>query len=216
MIDAQVMYSSIRQEILDQKKCQFNIFGASITLTAAVLAYGASTNIGPLIYLAPILLNVLAATMILDKATSIQRMVGYLQLMESRFDEFIWMWEYHLAEFRKVRATFAGLASLEGFRRHSYVVTVATILFVVNILCAGLYRFGPAAINLRSSTRWSELAEFYGAVNLIVMVLLVSGLAIMIYRWGQLMFGRFTGASVRARWLVAIEDSRRRDVGTRA
>jgi hypothetical protein len=83
-IDSTAMYSSVRQEILDQKKCQFQLFAASATLTAAVLAYAGRADATPLVYVAPMLLNVLSLTIILDKAISIQRMVGYLQLMESK------------------------------------------------------------------------------------------------------------------------------------
>ena len=201
MIRAETMYSSIRQEILDQKKCQFNLFGASITMTAAVLAYGAATSVGPLVYVAPILLNVLAVTMILDKALSIQRMVGYLQLMESRYDDYDWMWEYHLNEFRKIAGRSCGR---DTFRRHSYVVTVALVLFVIDALCAALYFAGPTSSALRSSPNWSNVAEFYGAVDLVVAVLVLWGLVVTLTRWVQLVFGKFTGAAVEQRWLEAL------------
>lgn len=204
MIFPETMYTSVRQEILDQKKCQFNLFGASITLTAAVLAYGAATSVGPLVYVAPILLNVLATMMILDKAISIQRMVGYLQLMETRHNEFTWRWEYHLSLFRRIPGKSLGL---EGFRRHSYVITVASVLFVINSLCAALYFYGPAAIMLRSSETWTVVSEFYGGVNVLVIALLSCGLFITLYRWSQLMFGKFTGVAVEQRWVKAIEES---------
>lgn len=204
MIDPKTLYTSVRQEILDQKKCQFNLFGASVTLTAAILAYGAATTVGPLVYVAPILLNVLAATMILDKAISIQRMVGYLQLMESQFEDYTWMWEYHLSLFRKQPKLSAGI---EGFRRHSYVITVATVLLVINVLCALLYGFGPAAIALRSSSTWSQVSRFYGSVDIVTISLVLFSFAITFYRWGQLMFGPYTGEAVRKRWLNAIEHS---------
>ena len=198
------MYTSVRQEILDQKKCQFNLFGASITLTAAVLAYGAATNVGPLVYVTPILLNVLSVTIILDKAISIQRMVGYLQLMESCHDKYRWMWEYQLSIFR---ATAGRSVGLEGFRRHTYVITVATILFVVNILSAALFFRGPSAIALRASDKWQDVSEFYGAVSVIVFILLTWGVLTTLSRWGQWMFGKFTGEAVRQRWREALDQS---------
>ncbi len=206
MIDPETMYSTVRQEILDQKKCQFNLFGASITLTAAVLAYGAATSVGPLVYVAPILLNVLAATMILDKALSIQRMVGYLQLMESRYDDFVWMWEYHLNRYRKIAG---GSCGPDTFRRHSYVITVALVLLVIDFLCAALYFAGPTSLALRSAPNWSDVAEFYGAVNLVVAALVLWGLAVTFTRWAQLMFGKFTGPAVEKRWLEAVAGSER-------
>jgi hypothetical protein len=139
-IDPSVMYKSVRDEILEQKKCQFNLFAASVTVNAAVLAYSAASKVGPLVYLAPIVLNILAVTIILDKAGSIQRMVGYLQLMENPSNKFLWMWEFHL---RRYRAAPGRSEGFEGFRRHSYVVTVASMLLVLNLLCAALYFRGP-------------------------------------------------------------------------
>jgi len=204
MISPEMMYSSIRQEILDQKKCQFNLFGASITLTAAVLAYGAATSVGPIVYLAPIVLNALAIMMILDKARSIQRMVGYLQLMESKFDEYNWMWEYHLNLFRKLRGVACGP---DSFRRHSYVITVASVLLVLNSLCAALYRWSPTAIAFRSDPEFP--AEFYGAVDFLVLGLLAWGVYVSIKTWLQLLIGKFTGVSVEKRWLEALSKSLR-------
>lgn len=83
-VGPETIYGSIRQEVLDQKKCQFQMFGSAITVTAAILAYASSMRAGPIVYVVPVLMNVLALTIVLDKAVSIQRMVGYLQLMESQ------------------------------------------------------------------------------------------------------------------------------------
>ena len=94
-IDPLEIYKTIRQEILDQKKCQFHLFSISITVTSGILAYASTTKVGPIIYVAPIVMNILALTIIIDKALSIQRMVGYLQLMESETRKIKWMWEYH-------------------------------------------------------------------------------------------------------------------------
>ena len=97
IIKGEAIYRSVREEILDQKRCQFQIFGAALTLSAAVLAYSASPNVSQFVCAAPMLMNVLTLTIILDKAVSIQRMVGYLQLMESILAPSRgWMWEYHL------------------------------------------------------------------------------------------------------------------------
>ncbi len=68
-IDPATMYSSVRQEILDQKKCQFQLFCACISVSAAALAYAGAARASPAVYIAPMLLNVLGLTIILDKAT---------------------------------------------------------------------------------------------------------------------------------------------------
>ena len=202
MISPITMYTSVRQEILDQKKCQFHLFGACITLTAAVLAYAAATKVGPLVYLAPILLNLMGVIIILDKAISINRMVGYLQLMENEHDKHNWMWEYHLSKYRELTGKPCGI---EGFRRHSYVITVAAMLLVMNLLCLALYFWGPAATIIRNSSQWASSAEFYGAVDLLMILLVGLSLLITVRRWCQLMFGKFTGKAIRKRWLEAIE-----------
>lgn len=201
MIDPVAMYSSIRQEILDQKKCQFNLFSLSITLTAAILAYGAATRVGPLVYFAPILMNVLSLTIILDKAVSIQRMVAYLQLMESDQINGKAMWEFHLYKFREIPGKPQGS---EKFRKHSYVVTVSSILLLINFLSGALYRWGPSAVELRSQSDYFQVSEFYGAVNLVVLLLLILGVFLAARRWWQLVFGIYTGKAIRERWLQAI------------
>ncbi len=204
MIPAELMYKSIRQEILDQKKCQFNLFGASVTITAAILAYSAASNVSPIVFIPPVILNMLATLLILDKATSIQRMVGYLQLMEHEFKDHKWKWEYHLSKFRKTPSQYTGI---EGFRRHHYVVTVATILLVLNGLCCWLFFQGPAVQALRASDRWSSVAEFYGAAEFVVIGLIIVHFITAIIRWSQLMFGKFTGGAVRARWIETIKNA---------
>ena len=205
MIEPKTMYTSVRQEILDQKKCQFNLFGASITLTSAILAYGAATKVGALVYVVPILLNVLSIVMILEKATSIQRMVGYLQLMESEFEKYNWMWEYHLSIFRSCRRQ---RGKFEEWRRHIYVITVSLILTTINILCAALYFKGPEMTLLRTSKEWGQVSEFYGEVKVVVVAFLLSGVLIIGVRWLQLMGGPFSGEAVRNRWLEVLNHSK--------
>lgn len=205
MIDSTAMYNSIRQEILDVKKCQFNLFGVSITLTAAILAYAAATSVGPIVYIAPILMNVLCVTMILDKAVSIQRMVGYLQLMESGQISGDAMWEFHLSKFRELPGKSCGY---EKFRKHKYVITVSAIILLISFLSGALYRWGPSAIALRNETDYYKVAEFYGAINLLVLALLTLGVLLAIRKWWQLVFGIYTGKAIRHRWIQATDESK--------
>ncbi len=201
MIQPEVMYKSIRQEILDQKKCQFNLFCACLTITAAILAYASAQNVGPIIFMAPILLNVLGVIIILDKAISIQRMVGYLQIMENNYNDYKWMWEYNLSKFREMPGKSYGK---EGFRRHSYILTVAGFLVIINIFCACLYFWGPSASNLRKAANWSDIAEFYGAINVFIIFFVCFGILITLRRWGQLIFGKYTNKAIKERWKQAL------------
>ena len=204
MISIDIMYSSIRQEILDQKKCQFNLFGACLTITAAILAYASSKNTSPLVFIAPILLNVLGVTLILDKAKSIQRMVGYLQYMEKHTIDYVWMWEYHLSKFRIIPGKSCGS---EGFRRHSYILTVASFLIIVNIFCACLYFWGPTSTQIRASSEWLLLSEFYGAMNVFVISFVLLGIIITVRRWIQLIFGQYTNEAIKKRWEYVLNNT---------
>jgi hypothetical protein len=201
-IDPTVMYSSIRQEVLDQKKCQFSLFGACVTLTAAVLAYAGTGKATPVIYVAPMLLNVLGLTIILDKATSIQRMVGYLQLMESKPNRSGWKWEYHLNKFRGLRT---GRAKSDAHRKHKYVRNVSLILFVLNAFAVALYGWGPTAIALRASEGYGEVREVYGAIHVGVVLINLFGVYIALKRWKQLVDGEFTSNAVRKKWLKVLK-----------
>ena len=204
MINSTVIYNSIRQEIMDVKKCQFNIFCVSITFTAAILAYAASTKVGPLVYIAPILMNVLCLTIILDKVVGIQRMVGYLQLMESGGISGDAMWEFHLSKFRELTGKSCGS---EEFRKHKYIITVSSIILLINFLSGALYRWGPSAIALRNETDYYKVSEFYGAINLLVSALLALGVLLAIRKWWQLVFGIYTGKAIKDRWSQAIQAS---------
>jgi len=81
-VDPQFIYKTIREEVIDQKRCQFQLLSLSVTLTAGVLAYGTKADVAPLVFLAPLVMNVVAIVIILDKAVSVQRKVGYLHMME--------------------------------------------------------------------------------------------------------------------------------------
>ena len=195
------MYSSIRQEVLDQKKCQFSLFGVCVTMSAAALAFAGAGNVAPVVYVAPMLLNVLGLTIILDKATSIQRMVGYLQLMESKDDQSRWMWEYHLNLFRAESGTSEGK---ESHRQHKYVRMVAIILLFLNAFSAALYYWGPAALELRASPNYNGIKLVYWALHVAVGLINLYGIWIGWRRWTQMVRGEFTSIAIRKRWLKVL------------
>jgi len=214
MIDKDAMYDSIRKEILDQKKCQFQLFAAAITLTAAILAYGAAAKVGPLVYTAPLLMNLLSLMIILDKAVSIQRMVGYLQLMErEELRDTTWMWEYHLNLFRAAPLTSEGS---ESYRKHGYVLKVAMMLLVLNVIASILYFAGPEAVTLRKSRDFVSVIEFYGFVHALVTVVNLLGFMLAIRRWRQLVNGPYTSKAIRCRWQKVLASSGVREAGSSA
>jgi hypothetical protein len=138
--------------------------------------------------------------MILDKAISIQRMVGYLQLMENDTDR-KWKWEYHLNIFREK----PGKSSIqEPHRKHRYVFNVALMLLILNAISSALYAWGPDAVALRATSEYQSLREFYGAVHLLVLVLNFYGIYIAIHRWRQLVYGPFKSSAIQARWLEVL------------
>jgi hypothetical protein len=208
LISPKLMYASVRQEILDQKRCQFQIFSAAVTLTAAVMAYASSSTVGrvqPLVFVAPVILNVLALTIILDKAISIQRMVGYLQLMESDTTGRRWMWEYHLNRFRGKQGR--GIGPDQG-RKHNYIRTVALMLICLNIGMTLLYFFGPEAVALRQTPVYEKAREVYGAIDLIVLALNIIGIGTAWRRWLQLVSGMYTSVAIRKQWEEVLNEDR--------
>jgi len=206
VIDTNIIYESIRHEIVDQKKCQFQLFSTALTLTAAILAYGASTKVGPLVYVAPIIMNTLALNIILEKATSIQRMVGYLQIMEQTESDAHWMWEYHLRHFRECPGKSCGS---ETHRKHAYVRNVALMLLMLNAVSSGLYFWGPEAITLRASKDFASVSQFYGGVHVIVIALNFVGIFVAGRRLFQLIFGQFTAKAIQERWATVIEQEKK-------
>jgi hypothetical protein len=72
-MDPKFVYGTIRQEILDQKRCQFQIFSMTVAGTALILAYAAGSHAMSLAYLAPLVMNDLSLIIILEKSISVQR-----------------------------------------------------------------------------------------------------------------------------------------------
>lgn len=203
-IPSTIIYSSVRQEILDQKKCQFQIFSAALTITAAVLAYAGSTKVGPLVYIAPVLMNVLALTLILEKAVSIQRMVGYLQLMEQNPSGGPWMWEFHLNLFRERPKEECGS---ESYRKHTYIRNVALMLVILSLVASLLCIWGPNAIELRQSQSYQGLQKVYGVMYALLALLNLYGIGLAIRRWKQLVHGEYTSKAIRERWNKVLNPS---------
>lgn len=194
-VPPQLVYGSIRQEILDQKKCQFQLFSTAVTVTAAILAYGAASQVGPLLYVAPIVLNLLALVIILDKAISIQRKVGYLQLMEQGYDERPWRWETRLDLFRSHERVKS--KPLPGeCRKHSYVTTIALMLTILNLLCAGLYWCAPKAANLAKQMIW---------LDVVVFILLIAGPCWGYFKRSSLVHGANSTGEIKNKWKQVIK-----------
>jgi len=197
--DPKAVYATIRSEILDQKKCQFQIFSLAVTATALILAYAAGSKAIPVIYLAPMVMNTLVMIIIFDKAISIQRKVGYLQIMERNWETYIWMWETQLDRFR-AEVPLAGKA--DPARKHGFVTTVGAMLMGLNLLAAWLGVMATAAeaeadkVSFLSQQTWPFL--FIGAG------LLLWGVQWLLYQRYQLIRGRHSGPAIRETWQKAL------------
>jgi len=188
-----LVYGTIRQEILEQKKCQFQMFTASATITAAILAYAGSTKIGGLIYVAPMTLNSLALWMVIDKAISIQRKVGYLQIMETHSEKPDWSWESDLDKFRADANEGGGE---EESRKHTFATMVSLLLMSLNIFCAALYFFGPGAA---TSADLPHLRH-YGWLDAACVLILLGGFAAGWKKRNGLVRGN-NSTAIRNKWL---------------
>lgn len=168
------VYKTIRNEVIEQKKCQFQILTTAIAVTSAAWAYALGPSGNSIACLAPIPLCVCALILILDKAISIQRMVGYLQCLETNDPpRQMWSWERDLDDFRgEDRGQASGGA--RDKRKHSYVAVVSILLLTLSALCIALYlaigdnKHGPAplfvSIIIIAGTIWYTLRQ-YGSLT---------------------------------------------------
>lgn len=203
-IETKIVYSSVRAEILEQKKCQLQVVGGCITLSTAALALASNPKTSPLVCIPVMLLNVLCLAIVLDKATSIQRMVGYLQLMESE-NRARWMWEYHLNIFRALVSPKG--CDADAPRKHKYARNIALMLGVLNLFAVALFFFGPGAIEFKKSDEYFRDERTQWALGLIVAAVNLAGFVIAVRRRHQLVRGDHTSAAIRARWLQALADA---------
>jgi hypothetical protein len=199
-IDPQFVYQTIREEILDQKRCQFQLLSLSVTVTAAIVAYGTGATAAAPVYLAALVMNAVASVIIFDKAISIQRKVGYLQLMEEDLQKYDWKWESQLDEFRKALhssgSVSGGASSEDPPRKHSYVTTVGWMLLILNAVCVLLFIAAPGA--------WKWHVENFPWLSLgsggIVLTVFVAGATAFRIKRSQLIGGQHSGPQIRSTW----------------
>ena len=191
-MDRETIYKTIREEILEQKKCQFQLFTASVAITSAVLAYAGTTRLGGLVFIAPMLLNSLALVLLIDKAISVQRKVGYLQLVEQNPDHLDWKWETDLV-FRADPDSGKGAAES---RKHTYVTTVCGMLFFLNVFCTLLYFFAP----FREFPTNPSQGRALGWMDAACVVILVSGAAYAWFRRRSLVRGENSTSAILDKW----------------
>ncbi len=193
-MDKDIIYNTVRQEILEQKKCQFQMLGLALTFSAGIFAFIGTKDISSFFFMAPVVMNVLALSIILDKATSIQRMVGYLQLMENDVAKTIFKWEYHLDIFRGLKAVSAGT---ENWRKHRYITKISLMLLALSLAAAILFVIK------------AELYAAYDTLGITVLGFIIFLLSFGIYTflktWHQLVKGEYTSKSVRLRWEEAMK-----------
>jgi hypothetical protein len=190
------IYNSVRNEILEQKKCQFQMLGLALTFSGAIIAWKLPGDIS-YIFIVPMLMNVLALTIILDKAASIQRMVGYLQLMENDTTRDVWKWEYHLNAFRgfDVQKIESPNEDIEK-RKHKYIRNIAIMLLALNVISIFLYGW-------RSSKLVNSTAVDI-TMHIIVLVMNLIGIIIFFTKWFGLVHGGHTTTAIKERWLKAL------------
>jgi hypothetical protein len=193
-MDKDIIYNTVRQEILEQKKCQFQMLGLALTFSAGIFAFIGTKDVSSFFFMAPVVMNVLALSIILDKATSIQRMVGYLQLMENAKETTVFKWEYHLDIFRGLKGFAAGT---ENWRKHKYITHISLMLLALSMAAAILF-----VIKSEVYTKYDTL----GITALVFIIFLLSfGIYTFLKRWHQLVKGEYTSKSVRLRWEEAMK-----------
>ena len=200
-IPPDLVYSSIRQEILDQKKCQFQFFSIAVTVTSAILAFGAASQVGPLIYITPMVLNLLALIIILDKAISMQRKVGYLHMMEQGFYQGSWRWETHLDLFRSLRGVSWEPLPGEN-RKHSYITTITLMFTILNFLCAGLWWWGLSSPIPSRQMGW---------LDAVVFILLFATLYFGFIKRQSLVRGENSTGAIIAKWKKVVQDCKQEE-----
>jgi hypothetical protein len=186
----ELVYSTIRDEILEQKKCQFQLFSVSVAVTSAILAYAAGAHLGRLVYIAPMLINVISLWMVLEKAISVQRKVGYLQLIEQTTDyrDREWSWETDLDRFREKQLPSKDVREAG---KHKYVLQVSLLLLFLNGFCAALFFFGP-------DSRSNTVAD--GWINEFCLLVLVAGVVLATVQWCSLAYGKNSTPAILRTW----------------
>jgi hypothetical protein len=140
-------------------------------------------------------MNAVAVVIIFDKAVSIQRKVGYLQMMEEHLAQYVWMWKRHLDEFRKAVPERAGVSG-DPSRKHSYVTTVGWMLLILNAICVLLFVAAPGAWKWHvDNFPWLSL----GTGGIVLTVFVAGAIAFWVKR-SHLIGGRHSGPQIRKTW----------------
>jgi hypothetical protein len=192
-VDPKFLYDTIRKEILDQKRCQFQIFSMTVAGTALILAYAVGSRAMSLVYLAPMVMNDLSLIIFLEKAISVQRKVGYLQMMEQHLEEYVWLWETQLEDFR-AKVPLRSSTPPDPARKYKYLTLVGLMLVGLNLLTALLFW-----LHLGVPDGVGAPWEVWAVRTLSVALFLLGPIALVWYR-NSLIGGRNSGPAIRKTW----------------
>jgi len=200
------------RKFLTKKKCQFQIFSVAVAITSVVLAYALRDHAQGFALLAPIVMNTLALAIIADKAISIQRKVGYVQVMEEgiplnnsgNFPSVTpWKWESHLEKYR---------GSGDVKRNHSYLSLIGTMLLVLNLFCLGFL-----GIILSEGNLFGVLTEILSLLepnkknftSAFAVLTFLFGLGFFLIKLCSLIHGKNNSTKIKEKWIEIINESKK-------
>jgi hypothetical protein len=126
----------------------------------------------------------------LDKAISVQRKVGYLQMMEQFYDQYVWRWETQLDEFR-AEVPLRPKAG-DPARKHSYITSVGPMFVGLNVLSFILLWIAKSPA--------LEIASLPGSIWIsrsLGIVLLLFCAAFLYFKRDSLINGRDSGPEIK-------------------
>lgn len=188
-MDNDMVYSVLRTEILDQRKCQFQMYTMAASITSASLVFAESSGLGFLAFLAPMIFNNASLMMVVIKELSVFRKVAYLQLLEQYPDARKWKWETDLDSFRNDTGYDPGA---KRSHNHTYPLMLCLFINLLNAVSAALYFFNSS----------SEVVtdRMHGFADGLCVFLIASGLYFTITNFWSLILGKNTTSAIVAKW----------------
>lgn len=196
-MDRRTVYEALRAEILDQRKCQFQMYTIAAGIAPAALLFADESGMGGVIFLGPLVFNLAALMMVLQKEVSIFRKVGYLQVLETHPKIQEWSWEMDIDAFRRNADQFA---AQDTARHHTYAMMVCLFILMLSTGSGILYWFYPFTHNAPPISVYAR-----GIFDTITIILCAFSFGFTGHHLYRLVRGADTSSAIHRKWLEILK-----------
>ena len=181
-MERKTVYESLRRELLEQRRCQLQMYTLSAGVLPAALLFAEKANLGAFVFPACILFFIAALMMVFNKECSIFRKVGYLRILEENEQIQQWRWESDIDAFRQDPARFQD--TTKG-SHHSYVIMISVFINMLIWISVVLYAIQPFPAEHLQLPEWHKGVLALSCILVAVAGTLGTGISLYGFSYGS-------------------------------